>query len=266
MHPNSQRMARKSSRNRTSGSPRRSLAKVWADRSGETIDWFTDRLAEGGMEFRHEIDDHELPSNYEFLDVGHPTQYGDEYTEQLTMDKVFDYAVPKGLQIDYETTMVKLVKDGERVSGIIAKNKDGDYVRYNAAKGVIMATGGYGNNDDMISAMQPWTKEQICVNYNKSGSQGDGIKACLWAGAVMDTVHSSMIFDRGAIKPDETGLPGQTVPGGWFWMGSQPFLKVNLKGERFMNEYQPYDYVLHSAAMQPSHTYATIWDSKQVLF
>ena len=28
-----------------------------------------------------------------------------------------------------------------------------------------------------------------------------------------------------------------------------------------MNEYQPYDYVLHQAAMQPSHTYATVWDS-----
>ena len=247
--------------NWSQGYTRRSLAKLWADKSGETIDWFADRLAEGGMEFRHEIDDHELPSNYEFLDVGHSTQYYEEYYEQLTMDKVFDYAVPLGLQIDYETTMVKLEKDGERVCGIIAKNKDGDFVRYKAAKGVIMATGGYGNNKEMIASLQPHTIEQIGVNYNKPGSQGDGIKACLWAGAVMDTVHNSMIFDRACIKPDEVGLPGQSVPGGWFWMGSQPFLKVNLKGERFMCEYQPYDYVLHQAAMQPSHTYATVWDS-----
>ena len=243
------------------GYTRRSLAKLWADNSGEAIDWFRDRLAEGGMEFRHEIDNHELPSNYEFLDVGHSTQYSDQYYEQLTMDKLFDYAVPKGLQIDYETTMVKLEKDGERVCGLIAKNAAGDYVRYKAAKGVIIATGGYGSNMDMVAALQSWTLEQICVNYNKSGSKGDGIKACLWAGAIMDTTHSAMIFDRGAIKPDETGLPGQSVPGGWFWMGSQPFLKVNLRGERFMNEYQPYDYTLHQAAMQPAHTYATVWDS-----
>ncbi|MER2150285.1 MAG: FAD-binding protein [Candidatus Limivicinus sp.] len=243
------------------GYTRRSLAKLWADNSGEAIDWFTDRLAEGGMEFRHEIDNHDLPSNYEFLDVGHSTQYTDMYYEQLTMDKLFDYAVPKGLQIDYETTMVKLEKDGDRVCGLIARNADGDYVRYKAAKGVIMATGGYGSNLDMVAALQPWTLEQICVNYNKSGSKGDGIKACLWAGAIMDTTHSAMIFDRGAVKPDQTGLPGQSVPGGWFWMGSQPFLKVNLRGERFMNEYQPYDYILHQAAMQPAHTYATVWDS-----
>ncbi|MCR5088304.1 MAG: FAD-binding protein, partial [Oscillospiraceae bacterium] len=249
--------------NWSQGYTRRSLAKLWADNSGETVDWFAARLNEGGMEFRHEIDNHELPSNYEFLDVGHSTQYTAEsgYYEQLTMDKVFDYAVPKGLQIDYETTMIKLEKDGERVCGLIAQTADGKYVRYRAAKGVIMASGGYGNNKEMIATLQPWTQEQICVNYNKPGSQGDGIKACLWAGAVMDTVHSSMIFDRGAIKPDEEGQPGKSVPGGWFWMGSQPFLKVNLKGERFMNEYQPYDYVLHQAAMQPSHTYATIWDS-----
>ena len=247
--------------NWSQGYTRRSLAKLWADNSGEAIDWFAERLAEGGMDFLHEIDNHELPSNYEFLDVGHSTQYYDEYYEQLSMDKLFDYAVPKGLQIDYETTMVKLEKDGERVCGLIAKNAAGKYVRYKAAKGVIVATGGYGSNLEMVATLQPWTLEQIGVNYNKSGSKGDGIKACLWAGAVMDTVHSSMIFDRACIKPDETGIPGQSVPGGWFWMGSQPFLKVNLKGERFMNEYQPYDYVLHQAAMQPAHTYATIWDS-----
>ena len=248
--------------NWSQGYTRRSLAKLWADNSGETMDWFAERLAEGGMRFLHEIDDHELPSNYEFLDVGHSTQYSDVgYYEQMSMDKLFDYAVPKGLEIHYETAMVKLEKDGERVCGLIAKNAEGAYVRYKAEKGVIVATGGYGSNLEMVASLQPWTLEQICVNYNKSGSKGDGIKACLWAGAIMDSVHSAMIFDRGAVKPDQQGIPGQSVPGGWFWMGSQPFLKVNLKGERFMNEYQPYDYVLHQAAMQPAHTYATVWDS-----
>jgi len=243
------------------GYTRRSLAKVWADNSGETMDWFTDRLAEGGMEFLHEIDEKDNPSNYEVLDVGHSTQYGEEYYEQMTMDKIFDYAVPKGLQIDYETTMIKLEKKNGRVTGLIAKNADGDYVRYNAAKGVIMATGGYSNNMEMVEALQPWTVEQICINYSKAGAKGDGIKACLWAGAKMDTTHSAMIFDRGAVKPDEHGITGQSVPGGWFWMGSQPFLKVNLKGERFMSESQPYDYILHQAAQQPYHTYCTVWDS-----
>ncbi len=295
--------------NWSQGYTRRSLAQVWADKSGETMDWFTDVLAESGIDFRHEIDEkhegdnyevldvghstqygeaysaqltmdavlkhaeadidfrHEIDEkhegdNYEVLDVGHSTQYGEAYSAQLTMDAVLKHAEADGLEVQYEITMVKLEKDGDRVTGLIAKNASGEYVRYNASKGVILACGGYSGNETMMKALQPQSVEQTCVNYSKPGSKGDGIKACLWAGAIMDTTHASMIFDRGAIKPDQVGEYGKASDGMLFWMGSQPFLKVNLKGERFMNEYMPYDLVLHAAASQPHHTYCTIWDSK----
>ena len=243
------------------GYTRRSLAQVWADRSGETIDWFTDVLAESGVSFCHEIDEKRDNDNYKALDVGHSTQYQD-YDEHLTMDAVLKHAEADGLEVQYEITMVKLEKDGDRVTGLIAKNADGEYVRYNASKGVILACGGYSGNDVMMNALQPQSVEQTCINYSKPGAKGDGIKACLWAGAIMDTTHTSMIFDRGAIKPDQTGEYGKASDGALFWMGSQPFLKVNLNGERFMNEYMPYDLVLHAAASQPYHTYCTVWDSK----
>ena len=228
----------------------------------ETMDWFTDVLAESGIDFRHEIDEKHEGDNYEVLDVGHSTQYGEEYSEQLTMDAVLKHAEADGLEVQYEITMVKLEKDGDRVTGLIAKNANDEYVRYNASKGVILACGGYSGNETMMNALQPQSVEQTCVNYSKPGAKGDGIKACLWAGAIMDTTHTSMIFDRGAIKPDQTGEYGKASDGALFWMGSQPFLKVNLKGERFMNEYMPYDLVLHAAASQPYHTYCTVWDSK----
>ena len=248
--------------NWSQGYTRRSLAQVWADKSGETMDWFTDVLAESGIDFRHEIDEKHEGDNYEVLDVGHSTQYGEEYSEQLTMDAVLKHAEADGLEVQYEITMVKLEKDGDRVTGLIAKNANDEYVRYNASKGVILACGGYSGNETMMNALQPQSVEQTCVNYSKPGAKGDGIKACLWAGAIMDTTHTSMIFDRGAIKPDQTGEYGKASDGALFWMGSQPFLKVNLKGERFMNEYMPYDLVLHAAASQPYHTYCTVWDSK----
>ena len=211
---------------------------------------------------RHEIDEKHEGDNYEVLDVGHSTQYGEEYSEQLTMDAVLKHAEADGLEVQYEITMVKLEKDGDRVTGLIAKNANDEYVRYNASKGVILACGGYSGNDVMMNALQPQSVEQTCVNYSKPGAKGDGIKACLWAGAIMDTTHTSMIFDRGAIKPDQVGEYGKASDGALFWMGSQPFLKVNLNGERFMNEYMPYDLVLHAAASQPHHTYCTVWDSK----
>ena len=244
------------------GYARYSLAKLWADRSGETIDWYTNVLAESGISFRHEIDEHQT-SNYQYLDVGHSIQYTDNYTETLAMDAVLDYAEGHGLTVRYETTMVKLEKDGSgRVTGIIAKNADHSYRRINASKGGILGCGGYSGNEEMMKALQPQSVEQTCVNYSKPGAKGDGIKACLWAGAIMDTTHTAMIFDRGAVKPDYAGEPGKASDGMMFWMGSQPFLKVNLKGERFINEYLPYDMVLHAAASQPHHTYCTIWDSK----
>ena len=86
----------------------------------------------------------------------------------------------------------------------------------------------------------------------------DGIKSCMWAGARMDEVHTAMVFDRVAVKPDEFG--GAQTTGSLFWMGSNPWLKVNLNGERFANESGPYDYILNAALTQPHHT-VVIWDS-----
>ena len=243
------------------GYAKRSLVKTWAENSGETMDWFTERLAETDRlrGFRHEVDEHRPEDNYPTFDVGHSIQFGEEYYEQLSMDVLLEYAEGLGLEIRYETPMVKLCLEDGRVTGIIAKNPAGDYIRINASKGVILCAGGYAGNADMMSALQPWSVEQTCINYAKPGDKGDGIRACLWAGASMDSSHSAMIFERGGIKPDEKG---QVDDGQLFWMGSQPFLKVNLRGERFMNEYMPYDYVLHAASQQPHHTYCTVWDSK----
>ena len=76
----------------------------------------------------------------------------------------------------------------------------------------------------------------------------------------MDETHSSMLFDRASVPADSLGGAdcGTAMV---FWMGSQPWLKVNLNGERFCNESGPYDYMLHSTIMQPHQTYVDIWDA-----
>ena len=80
------------------------------------------------------------------------------------------------------------------VSGIIATNADGDYVRINASKGVIVCTGGYGQNIDMLAALQPETLKKIGYSSAIPGTEGDGIKACIWAGAAFDDTHCSAMF------------------------------------------------------------------------
>lgn len=145
--------------------------------------------------------------------------------------------------------------------GIIAKNENDEYIRINASKGVIVCTGGYGQNPDMLAALQPDTMKKISYSSGIPGTEGDGIRACIWAGAAFDDVHSAAMFDRACLKPDEVNGFGNGS-NGWFWMGSQPFLKVNLNGERFMSESVPYDNVLQAALSQPENTYCTIFDSK----
>ncbi len=234
------------------------LFKVWADHSGEAIDWYTDRCAEGGLSIRHEVDDHSKEVRYAIYDVGHSLQTSATLgAHGATANILKDYGKKLGLEIHYDTALVELIKDGDKVTGIYAKTAEG-FVRYNASKGVIVCSGGYSLNMDMLNALQPETVKMININYSYPGSQGDGIKACLWAGAAMDETHGSMLFDRGGIPPTQVG-PQPT--GFLFWMGSQPFLKVGLDGKRFTNESGCYDHILHDAFNLPGQTYAMVWDA-----
>ena len=162
------------------------------------------------------------------------------------------------LETFFNTPAVKLVHENGKVTGAIAKGSDG-YIKINASKGTVVCTGGYARNEDMLKALQPQTLNKYSLSIAIDGTTGDGIKSCLWAGARMDEVHTAMVFDRVAVKPDEFG--GAQTTGSLFWMGSNPWLKVNLNGERFANESGPYDYILNAALTQPNHTVVDIWDS-----
>ncbi len=237
------------------------LYKVWADYSGEAIDWYADLLEKAGLSLRHEVDDHSHDVRYPIYDVGHSLQMsGTQGEEGVTANILKEYGKGLGLEIHYETSMVELIKDGDKVTGLYAA-VEGGYARYNTSKGVIMCTGGYSLNKDMLNALQPETVKMTNINYSYPGSLGDGIKACLWAGAAMDESHASMLFDRGGIMPDQVGCSTRGV---LFWMGSQPFLKVDLNGNRFTNESGCYDHILHDAFNLPGMTYAMVWDANYI--
>ena len=132
-----------------------------------------------------------------------------------------DYGVKVGVDFRWSTPMVRLLQDESgKVTGAIAQKGDGSYLQVNASKGVVVCTGGYARNDDMMAALQPQTLDKYSLSIAIAGTEGDGIKACLWAGAHMDEVHTAMVFDRVAVKPDEIG--GSQTTGSLFWMGSQP--------------------------------------------
>lgn len=243
------------------------LVKLFCEESGAVIDWYGDRLAERGVQLWHESGDSEDGARYHHFATGHsPRWTGSDDGTGKTLDGnkvLYDYATGLGAQFHYNTRMVKLTKDGDRVTGCIAENGEGQYVRYTATKGTVVATGGYSLNYEMMEALQPWNLRIIGRNGSEPGAFGDGIKACLWAGAKMDETHSMMMFDRCALRPDqETGVEtAKSGDNGFFWMGSQPWLKVNADGKRFFNESGTYEGILHADEYQKGHVHYTIFDS-----
>ena len=176
-------------------------------------------------------------------------------TGTVANDILRDYAKQHGAKFDYSTRMVKLERKNGRVTGCVAQNSDGKYIRYIAKKGIVIATGGYARNYAMMQALQPWSLNILALNGGLPGATGDGIKACLWVGAKMDETHYSMQFDRAALRIDqkpgvETMKKGDV---GLLWMASHPWLKVNADGERFINESGTYENPLHADEYNKGH-------------
>lgn len=187
-------------------------------------------------------------------------------------NKMFQqYVEDEGYAIDFKTSLVKLEKEGNKITGVIAKNEDtGAYIRINAAKGVILATGGYIANPDMMEQLDPLGTSLITCFGGNAQDDGLGIKAGVWAGAALQGEAAPMLFDRGIIEPGKdagyevlsTGGKGFRGSYGQFNLGSQPFLKVNRHGQRFTNESGTYDMMSYAASNQPGHVYASIFDAK----
>ncbi len=242
------------------------LIRCWEDNSGEMVDWLTELLEDTGnwyMSLEGGVGDTSDPGRDKAYATGHSPHTTDDAPEDTTLNSTFQaHCDDLGVEWKLSTALVKLEQDDSgKVTGIIAQDQnDSHYVRVNASKGVIMCTGGYATNTEMMKALQPQTLE-MKVNFSGTGStcDGSGIKAMLWAGAKFSPVHASMLFNRCCVKPDETA--GYETTGQWFWFGEQPFLKVNLNGERFCNESGPYEFMLHSMWMQPYHTYCDIFDA-----
>ena len=175
-----------------------------------------------------------------------------------------------GNQVLFSTPMVKLEQDETgRVTGVIAqRTESGEYIRINAKNGVLLATGGYPRNPKMMEALDPMGTAVTTYDNSWPGDTGDGIKAAKWIGAAMQAEPAPMLFDRGIIAPGIDAGYATNAAGdkffpateGQFNIGSQPFLKVNRKGERFACETGTYDQMSYASYNQPGHVYASIFD------
>ena len=129
-----------------------------------------------------------------------------------------DFLAGKGVDFYYETPATQLVQDESgRVNGVVCQNADGAYIKFNSAKGVILCTGDYQNDPEMVA----WYLPDLAHSEPKQiGKTGDGLKMALWAGGVIEPVgHTKMSHGYG------------NGP-----MGDQPFLILGMDGKRFCDE------------------------------
>lgn len=234
------------------------LINLWADESGEMMDWLCSIMTTNGMKVTLETDINKNMDIKEWSTCH--SFYNDNPESKVKPVKILEERMKScGVDIMIKTPMIALITDNNKVSGVIAKNSDGEYIKINASKGVVLATGGYSNDVEMLKELNPVAASNITSLPLTPNVTGDGIKAAKKLGALMDPISTAMIFDRGAVKPGKSA--GEPYEGKMFWLGSQPFLKVNKLGERYTNESVPYDFCIHASSMQKGKVWCSIFDS-----
>ena len=139
--------------------------------------------------------------------------------------KMTERAKELGTEILLETPAVSLITEKGKVCGAKAVDKDGNGIEVRG-KAVIVATGGFGNNKEML-------KEEFDLNLGEDffpfqipGITGDGLRMMWEVGAEKFGANIEAIYQI----PDNLN---------WFLLDAvlrQPNLMINQLGDRFMNE------------------------------
>ena len=213
------------------------------DRSGEALDWFTEYMDDSypsayftntglmmmGDEGASHIvyvwpdDDPEAPPTPESMETG--------------MSKMFNAAQKRieenGGRFLFATPAVQLVLDGEgRVAGAIGLNKQGEYVKVNASKGVVLGCGDIVHDDEMLECYCP--QMLGAKSRNSFGTcTGDGVRMGLWIDAKVETAPwaPSQTYPHADLIASD---PNNQVVN-WF-LASTTWMRVNKAAKRFVNE------------------------------
>lgn len=149
-----------------------------------------------------------------------------------------------GVEVVYDNPVSELVQDGTgAVTGVACK----DGTRY-GAKAVILASGGFGSNKDMIVQYRP--DLATFVSTNAASIQGDGMVMAQKAGAnliQMDQIqiHPTVYADGALVAEGVRGGGG---------------ILINLNGERFVNDMGTRDVVSAAELAQPDGKVWVVYD------
>lgn len=196
------------------------LVKALCENSAEAVDWLTTigaNLTSVGSFGGASVKRIHRPVNDEGKTISVGT-YIVPVLEKACQDR--------GIEFLFDTTAQSLRTDESTgaVTGVNAVTKDGGNVIVNA-KAVILATGGFGANLEMVASYKPELKGFMTTNA--PGLQGQGIAMAEAVGAAtvdMDQIqiHPTVQYDTAALITE--GLRGDGA------------ILVNAEGKRFIDE------------------------------
>ena len=211
------------------------LIRLWVNNSGEAIDWYAEQVKKYNPDVYlfHEYDlgegDHDTyycPATMHNFQDDIPEHDYSEATSAYGFASLTNVVNDNGGSIMYQTKLIKLEQNETgRVTGIIAQNETGDYIRINASKGVALCCGGYAYNKEMLATLNPDAYNSTVEADASANNTGEGIIAAMRIGADKDPDPTAMLFDRGTIAPD------QLSDGNWALPSWQPAL-AESKPER----------------------------------
>ena len=161
----------------------------------------------------------------------------------------------RNVQFLFDTTANEIImKDGKAV-GIKATGKDGNKVTINA-KSVVIATGGFGANAEMVEKYKADLKG--FATTNAEGAQGQGIDMATAVGAA--TVDMDQIQIHPTVHIEEDGNAHLITEG----LRGDGAILVNAEGKRFYDEVSTRDKVSAAIIAQPEKSAWLVVDQSMV--
>ncbi len=237
--------------------------------SEEAMNWLIDIMEAKGYETG-------LEQRIEFLEDGNyfnfvgahgfmtPEAHTMGMNQQFVVDELAARLDDAGKPVHFNTIAKQLVRDEDgkgRVSAVIALCEDGTYAKYVGSKAIVLATGDFSTNREMMYKYAPYTAQIISddvydaePNYDRCFEYGgiypgDGQQMGLWIGAAWQKIWPCCPMG-GAVGAG---------PNNKFLMFSG--LRVNREGQRFMKEYGLRDTGGYANRMQPGSEVHALWNA-----
>lgn len=201
--------------------PQHKLYENFFGQTAETIEW----LESHSIVFEGNISIGAGPKVWHVYNKGDNASPGGYFMQCFGAE-----AQKLGVEARFETFGRKLIIENGKVAGLLAETAKGDVIKVEAPV-VIIGTGGYANNSEMLYGVSE-TKNENIQALGMNCRDGDGLKMAKDAGAEfaegLGTVMWCGPVPVGAITAEWTTDA--------YSAGVQPTLWLNEKGERYCKE------------------------------